>query len=56
MAIQPALVTATIRRALDHGWDSQQAGSAFTLNLTEDDLIDVMNGRQPSYTVPFMRR
>jgi hypothetical protein len=56
MAIQPVLVTATIRRALDHGWDPRQAGSAFTLSLTEDDLTDAMNGRQPSYAVPFMRR
>ncbi|MDP9841533.1 hypothetical protein [Streptosporangium lutulentum] len=48
MTVRPALVAATIRRALDRGWDPSQAGSAFTLNLTEGDLSDVMKGHPPS--------
>ncbi|MEV0591815.1 hypothetical protein [Nonomuraea cavernae] len=55
MAIRPALVTATIRIALDRGWDPRQAGSAFNLELTDGDLIHGMNG-PPAYGVPFMRR
>jgi hypothetical protein len=51
MTVRPTLVTATIRRALDRGWDPSQAGSAFTLNLTEDDLSDVMNGHSPSHGI-----
>lgn len=43
MAIRPALVTATIRMALDHGWDPRQAGNAFELALTDDDLTELMN-------------
>ncbi|MCG5218601.1 hypothetical protein [Streptosporangium sp. KLBMP 9127] len=54
-AIQPALVTATVRLALKRGWDPQQAGGAFNLKLTDGDLTDVMNG-PPAYDVPFMRR
>lgn len=53
MTVRPALVAATIRRALDRGWDPSQAGSAFTFNLTEDDLSDVMNGHPPSHRIPF---
>ncbi|MEV8633776.1 hypothetical protein AB0395_19165 [Streptosporangium sp. NPDC051023] len=56
MAVRPALVAGSMRMALERGWDPRQAGSAFTLNLTEGDLTDAMNGRQPSYMVPFMRR
>ncbi|MEV7006944.1 hypothetical protein [Streptosporangium sp. NPDC051022] len=54
--VRPALVSATIRRALHCGWDPYQTGNAFTLRLTEDDLAAAMNGRPPSYVVPFMRR
>ncbi|WP_204358426.1 hypothetical protein [Streptosporangium sp. 'caverna'] len=53
MTVRPALVAATIRRALDRGWDPSQAGGAFTLNLTEDDLSDGMNGHPPSHGIPF---
>ncbi|WP_433370605.1 hypothetical protein [Streptosporangium sp. CA-115845] len=56
IAIQPALVTATIRQALDRGWDPRQAGNAFDVGLTDDDLADLMNGQPPAYEVPFMRR
>lgn len=56
MAVRPALVSATIRRALNHGWAPHQTGNALTLSLTEDDLTDAMNGQLPSYVVPFMRR
>ncbi|MER5650676.1 hypothetical protein [Streptosporangium sp. NPDC002524] len=54
MTVRPALVAATIRGALDRGWDPSQAGSAFTLNLTEDELSDAMNGHPPSRIVPFV--
>ncbi|MER5645778.1 hypothetical protein [Streptosporangium sp. NPDC002524] len=53
MTVRPTLVAATIRRALDRGWDPSQAGSAFTLNLTEDELSDVMNGHPPSHKISF---
>ncbi len=56
MAIRPALVTATIRTALGHGWDPRQAGNAFELELTDEDLTELMNGRPPAYDAPFMRR
>ncbi|GAA3118889.1 hypothetical protein [Streptosporangium carneum] len=56
MAVRPALVSATIRRALDRGWAPHQTGNAFTLHLTEDDLTEAMNGRPPSYVIPSMRR
>lgn len=56
MAIRPALVSATIRRALKCGWDPHQIGNAFIFSLTEDDLTEAMNGQPPSYVVPFMRR
>ncbi|MEV4094777.1 hypothetical protein [Streptosporangium saharense] len=56
MAVRPALVSATIRRALHHGWDPHRAGNALTLRLTEDDLTEAMNGQLPSYVVPFIRR
>ncbi|MEU1384358.1 MULTISPECIES: hypothetical protein [unclassified Nonomuraea] len=56
MAVRPALVSAAIRKALDHGWDPHQTGNAFTLRLTEDDLTEAMNGQPPSYAVSFMRR
>ncbi|MGS2640880.1 hypothetical protein [Streptosporangium sp. G12] len=53
MTVRPALVAATIRRALDRGWDPSQAGSAFTINLTEGDLIDAMNAHSPSPGILF---
>lgn len=53
MTVGPALVAATIRKALDRGWDPSQAGSAFTLNLTEGDLIDAMNAHAPSREIAF---
>ncbi|GAA3009255.1 hypothetical protein [Streptosporangium longisporum] len=53
MTVRPALVAATIRRALDRGWDPSQTGSAFTLNLTEGDLNDVMNRHPPSHGITF---
>ncbi|MET9251599.1 hypothetical protein [Nonomuraea sp. NPDC003709] len=56
MAIRPALVTATIRMALGSGWNPQQAGNAFELALTDDDLAELMNGQPPAYDAPFMRR
>ncbi|MER6574522.1 hypothetical protein [Nonomuraea sp. NPDC001023] len=56
MAIRPALVTATIRTALTHGWDPRQAGNAHELALTDEDLTGLMNGQPPVYGVPFMRR
>ncbi|MGW4967654.1 hypothetical protein ACWEPL_61485 [Nonomuraea sp. NPDC004186] len=56
MAIRPALVTATIRMAHGIGWDPQQAGNAFELGLTDDDLTELMNGQPPAYDVPFIRR
>ncbi|MEU6729084.1 hypothetical protein ABZ917_35715 [Nonomuraea wenchangensis] len=56
MAIRPALVTATIRTALNHGWGPQQAGNAYELALTDEDLTELMNGQPPVYDVPFMRR
>ncbi|MCA2224218.1 hypothetical protein [Nonomuraea aurantiaca] len=55
MAIRPALVTATIRRARECGWDPCQAGNAFDLSLTDDTLIDLMSIQPPAYEVPFMR-
>ncbi|SDJ29590.1 hypothetical protein SAMN05421874_101350 [Nonomuraea maritima] len=56
MAVRPALVTATIRMALNHGWDPRQAGNAFELALTDEDLAKLMNDQPPAYAVPFMRR
>ncbi|MFF4990234.1 hypothetical protein ACFY19_23845 [Streptosporangium saharense] len=56
MAVRPALVSATIRRALHHGWGPHRAGNALALSLIEDDLTEAMNGQRPSYVVPFMRR
>ncbi|GAA3440762.1 hypothetical protein [Planomonospora venezuelensis] len=54
--VRPALVAAIIRTALERGWDPQRAGSTFTLDLSEDDLADMMSRDPPSYGVPFMRR
>ncbi|WP_203872277.1 hypothetical protein [Planomonospora parontospora] len=56
MTVRPALVAAVIRTALERGWDPRQAGSAFTLDLDENDLADLMGGQSPSYEVPFMQR
>ncbi|MFI6534793.1 hypothetical protein ACIBHY_20230 [Nonomuraea sp. NPDC050547] len=56
MAIRPALVTATIHTALGRGWDPRQAGNAFELAFTDEDLTKLMNGHPPAYNVPFMRR
>ncbi|GAA4188623.1 hypothetical protein GCM10022252_24200 [Streptosporangium oxazolinicum] len=53
MTVRPTLVAATIRRALERGWDPSQAGSAFPLNLTEDELSDVMNSHPPSPGILF---
>ncbi|WP_329428801.1 helix-turn-helix domain-containing protein [Streptosporangium sp. NBC_01495] len=53
MTVRPALVAATIQRALDRGWDLSQEGSAFTLKLTEDDLSDMMNGHLSSRGILF---
>ncbi|GAA3526637.1 hypothetical protein GCM10022419_001670 [Nonomuraea rosea] len=55
IAIRPALVTATVRMALGHGWGPRQAGNAFDLALTDSDLTELMNGQPPAYDVPFMR-
>ncbi|MGI5269234.1 hypothetical protein ACQEUU_08795 [Nonomuraea sp. CA-218870] len=55
IAIRPALVTAAIRLALDRGWDPRRAGSAFLLELTDDDLT-AMTAGPPAYDIPFMRR
>ncbi|GII90982.1 hypothetical protein [Sinosporangium siamense] len=52
MAVRPALVAAVIRTALERGWEPRRAGRAFTLDLDEDDLADVMGG-QPSCRVAF---
>jgi hypothetical protein len=56
MAIRPALVAAAIRMALGRGWDPRQAGNAFELVLTDEDLTELMNGQPPAYDVPFTRR
>ncbi|MEU6729085.1 hypothetical protein ABZ917_35720 [Nonomuraea wenchangensis] len=56
MALRPVLVAAIIRTALRHGWTPRQAGNAFELALTDEDLTGLMNGRPPAYDVPFMRR
>ncbi|MGW0801818.1 hypothetical protein [Nonomuraea sp. NPDC002799] len=56
MAIRPALVTATISMALGHGWNPRQAGNAFELALSDEDLTELMNGQPPAYAVPFTRR
>lgn len=53
MTVRSALVAASIRRALDRGWDPLQVGSAFTLSLTEGDLTDVMNAHLPSHGISF---
>lgn len=55
MAIRPVLVMATIRRALDRGWNPWQAGNAFDLSLTDNDLTDLMAGQPPAYEVPSSR-
>ncbi|MFC3545270.1 hypothetical protein ACIBF7_27940 [Nonomuraea sp. NPDC050478] len=54
-AVRPALVKAAVRMALDRGWNPRQAGNAFDLALTDDDLTAMLHG-PPTYTVPFMRR
>ncbi|TYB59737.1 hypothetical protein FXF51_32445 [Nonomuraea sp. PA05] len=56
MAVRPALVAATIRRAIGGGWEPRQAGNAVELDLTDEDLTELMNGRPPVYDVPSMRR
>lgn len=56
MTVRPALVAAVIRTALGRGWDPRQPGNAFTLDLGEDDLTDVMGGQPPAYGVPSMGR
>ncbi|WP_336204324.1 hypothetical protein [Nonomuraea sp. LPB2021202275-12-8] len=56
ITIRPALVTATVRMALCHGWDPRQAGKTFDFALTDGDLTELMNGQSPAYDVPFMRR
>ncbi|MFF3439817.1 hypothetical protein [Streptosporangium sp. NPDC002721] len=56
MTIRPALVTATIRRALDHGWDPRRTGSAFLLGITEEELTGPMDNEPPSHRVTLMGR
>ncbi|MFI7143452.1 hypothetical protein ACIBO2_00945 [Nonomuraea sp. NPDC050022] len=56
IAIRPALVAAAIRMALGQGWDLRQAGNAFELALTDEDLTESMSGQPPAYGVPFTRR
>ncbi|MEU8380346.1 hypothetical protein [Streptosporangium sp. NPDC048865] len=51
--VGPALVAATVRGALDRGWDPSQTGSAFVFDLTEGDLSDVMKGHSPSRGITF---
>ncbi len=55
MAVRPALVAAAIRMALGRGWDPHQAGPAFDLDVTEDELAEMLGG-PPAYEVPFARR
>ncbi|XVQ85160.1 hypothetical protein ACQP2K_41210 [Microbispora siamensis] len=53
-AVRPALVAAVIRMALYRGWDPRQAGRAFALDVTEDDLTEMLGG-PTAYQVPFAR-
>ncbi|GIH50784.1 hypothetical protein SAMN05421833_12376 [Microbispora rosea] len=55
MAVRPALVAEAVRMALGQGWDPRQAGRAFDLDVTEDDLVAMLGG-PPVYEVPFARR
>lgn len=54
MAVRPALVAAVIRMARRRGWGPGQAGPAFDLDVTEDDLTEMLGG-PPVYTVPSPR-
>ncbi|MEU6430197.1 hypothetical protein ABZ860_30265 [Microbispora sp. NPDC046973] len=54
MSVRPALVAAVIRLALRRGWDPHQAGPAFDLDVTEDDLAEMLGG-PPVYRVPSPR-
>ncbi|MEV7013156.1 hypothetical protein [Streptosporangium sp. NPDC051022] len=53
IAVRPALVAGCVRRALEHGWNPGQPGSAFTLTVTEDELA-VLLGEPPQYLIPFL--
>ncbi|MEV4300010.1 hypothetical protein [Microbispora rosea] len=55
MAVRPALVAEVVRMALGQGWDPCQAGRAFDLDVTEDDLAAMLGG-PPVYEVPFAPR
>ncbi|GLX10481.1 hypothetical protein Misp03_74070 [Microbispora sp. NBRC 16548] len=54
MAVRPALVAAVVRMALGRGWGPWQAGPAVGLDVTEDDLTEMLGG-PPAYEVPFAR-
>ncbi|MET9068927.1 hypothetical protein ACWDR1_33020 [Streptosporangium sandarakinum] len=53
IAVRPALVGSTIRRALDRGWAPDRKGRHFSLDITEDELTDLL-GEPPSYVIPFL--
>ncbi|MCO5995756.1 hypothetical protein [Actinoallomurus rhizosphaericola] len=53
IAVRPLLVSGCIRRSIEQGWDSRQAGPAFTLTLTEHDLAALL-GESPQYLIPFL--
>jgi hypothetical protein len=51
--VTPALVAASIRRALEQGWDPGRPGRAMRLEVTEDDLTAFLGG-PPDYLIPFL--
>ncbi|GAA4588144.1 hypothetical protein GCM10023194_39000 [Planotetraspora phitsanulokensis] len=53
IAVRPILVAAAIRRALDEGWTPDLRGRAFSLDITEDELPDLL-GEPPNYVIPFL--
>ncbi|GLX03010.1 hypothetical protein [Microtetraspora sp. NBRC 16547] len=53
IAVRPVLVESTIRRALDKGWAPDRRGRPFPLDITEDELPDLL-GEPPNYVIPFL--
>ncbi|MDP9849541.1 hypothetical protein [Streptosporangium lutulentum] len=53
IALRPILAGRCIRRAVEQGWNSRKPGSAFTLTVSEDELVALL-GEPPQYLIPFL--
>jgi len=56
ITVRPVLVRACIRLALECGWQPDQHGNAFHLELGDDDLTALLGRRPTTYETTSMRR